>query len=88
MLYVIGEVATNELNKLARNGFSSFISKGLGEDIIVKFENNEAKLKEAIKNIKEIGLYVHIPFCKSKCYYCDFFLLSDRRDGCLFCSLE
>lgn len=21
---------------------------------------------------KEIGLYVHIPFCKQKCYYCDF----------------
>lgn len=22
--------------------------------------------------MKEIGLYIHIPFCKSKCYYCDF----------------
>ena len=21
---------------------------------------------------KESGLYVHIPFCKQKCYYCDF----------------
>ena len=21
---------------------------------------------------KEIGLYIHIPFCKSKCNYCDF----------------
>ena len=21
---------------------------------------------------KELGIYVHIPFCKSKCYYCDF----------------
>lgn len=25
---------------------------------------------------KEIGLYIHIPFCKSKCYYCDFFSIS------------
>ena len=21
---------------------------------------------------KEIGIYIHIPFCKQKCYYCDF----------------
>ena len=21
---------------------------------------------------KEIGLYIHIPFCVHKCYYCDF----------------
>jgi len=23
-------------------------------------------------SLKEIGLYLHIPFCKGKCYYCDF----------------
>ena len=23
-------------------------------------------------NNKELGIYVHIPFCKRKCYYCDF----------------
>lgn len=23
-------------------------------------------------NMKEIGIYIHIPFCQSKCYYCDF----------------
>lgn len=22
--------------------------------------------------MKKIGVYIHIPFCKSKCYYCDF----------------
>ena len=21
---------------------------------------------------KELGIYIHIPFCKRKCYYCDF----------------
>ena len=21
---------------------------------------------------KELGIYIHIPFCKKKCYYCDF----------------
>jgi len=28
---------------------------------------------------KEIGLYIHIPFCKSKCYYCDFNSYSGRE---------
>ena len=23
-------------------------------------------------NKKELGIYIHIPFCKNKCYYCDF----------------
>ena len=22
--------------------------------------------------MKQIGIYIHIPFCKQKCYYCDF----------------
>ena len=22
--------------------------------------------------MKKIGVYIHIPFCKQKCYYCDF----------------
>ena len=27
------------------------------------------------------GLYIHIPFCRSKCPYCDFYSLRLRRDG-------
>lgn len=27
---------------------------------------------------KEIGVYVHIPFCKQKCYYCDFVSYCDK----------
>ena len=29
---------------------------------------------------KEIGIYVHIPFCKRKCYYCDFVSYSNKDD--------
>ncbi|MEG0712882.1 MAG: coproporphyrinogen III oxidase, partial [Niameybacter sp.] len=27
----------------------------------------------------KIGLYVHIPFCHSKCYYCDFLSFPKRE---------
>src|SRR5660398_122429 len=26
--------------------------------------------------MKKIGLYIHIPFCESKCYYCDFYSIT------------
>lgn len=29
---------------------------------------------------KDIGIYIHIPFCKSKCFYCDFLSFSNRSD--------
>ena len=29
--------------------------------------------------MKEIGIYVHIPFCKSKCFYCDFVSYTNKN---------
>ena len=29
---------------------------------------------------KEIGLYIHIPFCKQKCYYCDFISFANKEN--------
>lgn len=29
---------------------------------------------------KEIGIYIHIPFCKQKCYYCDFISYCNKDD--------
>ena len=28
----------------------------------------------------KLGIYVHIPFCRSKCDYCDFYSLAGRED--------
>ena len=33
-----------------------------------------------VNNNKEIGVYVHIPFCKRKCYYCDFISFSEKDE--------
>ena len=29
--------------------------------------------------MNELGIYIHIPFCKSKCYYCDFISYSNKE---------
>lgn len=29
--------------------------------------------------MKELGIYIHIPFCKSKCYYCDFCSFANKE---------
>lgn len=29
---------------------------------------------------KELGIYIHIPFCKRKCYYCDFISYQNKND--------
>ena len=31
-------------------------------------------------NNKELGIYVHIPFCKKKCYYCDFTSYENKNE--------
>ena len=28
-----------------------------------------------MKTVRPLGLYIHIPFCKAKCVYCDFYSL-------------
>ena len=32
------------------------------------------------KNKIPLGIYVHIPFCRSKCQYCDFYSLASKKD--------
>ena len=32
-------------------------------------------------NKKEIGLYIHIPFCKHKCSYCDFISFANKEEA-------
>ena len=28
----------------------------------------------------EIGIYIHIPFCMKKCFYCDFVSYANKED--------
>ena len=35
------------------------------------------------KKKKPLGIYVHIPFCRSKCEYCDFYSIGGARDKAL-----
>ena len=28
------------------------------------------------KNKNPLGIYIHVPFCRSKCQYCDFYSLA------------
>lgn len=41
-------------------------------------KREEDRIKERERGLKShyLGLYIHIPFCKSKCAYCDFYSLS------------
>lgn len=34
-------------------------------------------------NAKPLGIYIHVPFCRSKCQYCDFYSVTDRADSLL-----
>ena len=31
---------------------------------------------------EKLGIYIHIPFCRSKCDYCDFYSLEIGRASC------
>ena len=32
------------------------------------------------KNKAPLGIYIHVPFCRSKCQYCDFYSLTAKDD--------
>ena len=35
------------------------------------------------KNRKPLGIYIHVPFCRSKCQYCDFYSVTAKDDKLL-----
>ena len=37
----------------------------------------------ARKNKTPLGIYIHVPFCRSKCQYCDFYSLTTKDNGLL-----
>ena len=42
--------------------------------------DNNINKNENIKEIKKRGIYIHIPFCKQKCGYCDFHSFAKIED--------
>ena len=32
------------------------------------------------QNKTPLGIYVHVPFCRSKCQYCDFYSVTEKHD--------
>ena len=40
------------------------------------------------KDKKPLGIYVHVPFCRSKCQYCDFYSLTTKDDKLLDSYIE
>lgn len=42
----------------------------------------ELKYNKFKNNLEDenLGIYIHIPFCKQRCYYCDFVTFSDKDD--------
>ena len=35
------------------------------------------------KNKKPLGIYIHVPFCRSKCQYCDFYSVTNKEPNLL-----
>lgn len=42
--------------------------------------DNEDRGKGGCLMSRQLGIYIHIPFCRSKCDYCDFYSLAGRED--------
>ena len=40
------------------------------------------------KNKQPLGIYIHVPFCRSKCQYCDFYSLTTKDDKLMDSYLE
>lgn len=47
---------------------------------IFLLSSKEIQKEGMIQGMKETGLYIHIPFCKQKCLYCDFPSFANQED--------
>lgn len=53
------------------------------ENFLIKtnsYTNNSNRKRKNENEIKKIGIYIHIPFCFSKCFYCDFVSFSNIKE--------
>ena len=63
----------NTLLALAKAHLAVYATKA--NNIHINLDINKKRGK-----MKELGIYIHIPFCKQKCYYCDFVSYANKEE--------
>ncbi len=65
---------------LDRNGFGfwSLMAKRAFKATFTRPSSPDSKIKDTLKE-SEVALYIHIPFCKSKCLYCPYVSFTRRE---------
>ena len=60
------------------NNLISFILHATKTDDII-LQNKENQINENQKTIhKKVGIYIHIPYCRQRCKYCNFAIVSSH----------
>ncbi|MBE7413223.1 MAG: radical SAM protein [Leptospiraceae bacterium] len=47
----------------------------------VSKETYASYIQSALNRIEEISLYVHIPFCEKKCFYCEYAIVKEKENS-------
>jgi len=64
-------------NRCGATGTGSFFGT-IAKFTRLKYSQKKVPVPKALRLAKQMsGIYIHIPYCKSKCHYCDFYSVTD-----------